>query len=132
MITQKVRRLMELLDYEGRSKRMMAPMLETFIRLSTSDIKDEAFCEKFKKAMQNLLNADFGELVERMVPIWEEHYSEEELDALIAFHESPVGQKLLRTLEGMRKRETEISLKWGQEQAHKYIKKLMEEEFDGE
>ncbi|MDD3108591.1 MAG: DUF2059 domain-containing protein, partial [Alistipes sp.] len=41
-----------------------------------------------------LLEESFTELMELMVPIYAQFYTEKDMDELIAFYESPIGRKL--------------------------------------
>ncbi len=128
MIEEKVRKLMEVLDTKKSSMRQLEPMIDSFTKLAGADLKDEKFA-KFMEASLNVFknNIDLDELQERLIPIWCEHYSEEEIDGLIAFYSSPLGQKVLATKDSMRKRETDISMKWGFEQSQKMIGKFKAE-----
>ena len=51
-------------------------------------------------------------LKEMIIPIYEEHYSEKELDALISFYRSPIGRKLVRTSTEMFPKITAIIQKY--------------------
>jgi hypothetical protein len=41
-------------------------------------------------------NMPWDELMQAMVPAYQKHYTKGDIDSLIAFHSSPIGQKLLR------------------------------------
>lgn len=49
-----------------------------------------------------------GDLIEAMVPIYAEHFSEDEVDALIVFYESPVGRKVTATHQQMAARKNAV------------------------
>ncbi|NLF40097.1 DUF2059 domain-containing protein [bacterium] len=44
-------------------------------------------------AMSEILNVD--EMVAQVVPVYEKHYSSEELRGIIAFYNTPIGQRML-------------------------------------
>lgn len=50
--------------------------------------------------------------LDRMLPVYEEHYSEEELDAFIKFYRSPVGRRIIRTQSQMRAKVGRVFQKW--------------------
>lgn len=56
------------------------------------NIVNKAPVEK-REEYKNLLNVD--EVIEELLPVYNQYYSEEELRSLIEFYSSPVGQKVL-------------------------------------
>ncbi len=131
MIEKKVRKLFDVMDTKKNSIRQLEPMIDSFTKLASADLKDPALAKILTVRLDLFKqHVDLDELQERLIPIWCEHYSEEEIDGLIEFYSSPLGQKVLATKDSMRKRETDISMKWGFEQSKKMIDKL-KTELDG-
>ena len=43
-------------------------------------------------------NMPFDDMLEAMVPVYQEHFTKGDIDTLIAFYSTPTGQKMLREL----------------------------------
>lgn len=56
-----------------------------------------------------------AELTERMVAVYERHFTEAQLDGLIAFYESPLGQHLLDEQPAIQRESAEIGQKYALE-----------------
>jgi hypothetical protein len=56
-----------------------------------------------------------AQLVDRMVPVYVEELSPEDIRALVAFYRSPAGQRFAQKLPVLQKRGFEIGQQWGAE-----------------
>lgn len=63
--------------------------------LLTGDDGDPAQAEAMRAATRQALDAAMPQYIEKMTPLLASAYSEEELAALVAFYESPVGQSVV-------------------------------------
>jgi uncharacterized protein len=68
----------------------------------------QEFWTRFEKKM------DMRELLERIIPVYDKYYSLEDLKAVNAFYESPVGQKVLSTLPQVMQESMQIGQAWGE------------------
>jgi hypothetical protein len=81
----KVRRLLDLTGAEKLGLQVMDAMTDTF-KGSVEGVPDE-----FWRGIRNKIKP--GELVDMLVPIYEKHLTDADLDALIAFYSSPAGRR---------------------------------------
>lgn len=58
---------------------------------------------------------DINDILENLIPVYAEYYDEKELNELIRFYESPIGQKLLQTAPTILERSTYTSIRYFQE-----------------
>lgn len=79
------------------------------IRKSFADILHNAPEEK-RAAIKRALNLE--EVLEELVPIYDQYFSEQDLRRLITFYESPLGQKVLKTAPLILKDSMEKSIKY--------------------
>jgi hypothetical protein len=70
-----------------------------------------------------------GEMVELVVPIYDKHFDQEELEALLAFYESPTGRKLLSKMPAVMQESVGVGNAWGQKKALELMKRLTERGF---
>lgn len=71
---------------------------------------------------------DMAELIQLIIPVYDKYYTTEDLKALNAFYESPVGQKVLSTLPQITQESMRIGQAWGEE-VGKRIEREVAEEF---
>lgn len=64
------------------------------------------------------------EAIERIVPIYDKYYTDQDIKGLLAFYESPLGQKVVQTTPQVMKESMAIGQRWGQEAAERMLKKL--------
>ena len=64
------------------------------------------------------------DLVNMVVPIYDKNFSDEEIDGMLTFYSSPVGQKVLAKLPVILQESMEAGKKWGEEINKKVMKKL--------
>jgi hypothetical protein len=62
--------------------------------MSTDDPDSQAVVDKFVKKMQD--RVDSGELVELIVPVYAKHFSHEDIKRMIAFFDSPTGERYIQ------------------------------------
>ena len=95
-----IRRLLELTGVKGLGTQMMNEMMETIKpvlanSLPPGDYREkliDLFVEKFRTKV------DAQQLVELAIPIYDKHFSDDEIKGLIQFYQTPLGQKMIRAL----------------------------------
>ena len=116
---EKVRRLMALTGAEDTGKQMLDLMTSHFEQLSSIP---PGFMEKFREVAQQ------ESIVDMLVPVYMKHFSEEDLDAAITFHESPAGKRFLAAQPLVLQEAKEVGEQWGVRLAEKTLRALAEEE----
>ncbi|MDI9311356.1 MAG: DUF2059 domain-containing protein [Limnohabitans sp.] len=66
-------------------------------------------------------------LTELYIPIYDKYYTEEDVDNLIKFYQSPTGKKVTSVMPEMLNDSMEAGKKWGELLAQKIIEKLKKE-----
>ncbi len=80
----KAQLILKLMDLNGTHTAMENQLNQIMARASSED------AEKLK----NLVNVN--DILKQLVPVFDRYYSEEDLQELIKFYESPLGQKVIR------------------------------------
>lgn len=83
-----------------RMDESMSNILDSLDPLMTSDDGAED-SEVMRQSTREALDAAMPAYIERMVPVFAASYTEEELEALVAFYESPLGQSVVAKSRGM-------------------------------
>ena len=55
-----------------------------------------------------------GGFVDLIVPVYAKHFTNDELDALIAFYQTPVGRKTVSVMPQVTQEAMQIGQRWGQ------------------
>jgi hypothetical protein len=59
-------------------------------------------------------DASINDLYTKLVPVYAEAYTKEDIKAMIAFYESPVGKKMAEKATGLNEKSQEVAKEWGQ------------------
>lgn len=116
--SSKEAKIKELLKVTNMSE-MAAQGAKQFINSYKENYKDipEEFWDGFLKEVSS---EEFSKLY---IPIYAKYYSEADLDELVKFYKTPVGQKMISSTPLIMKESMEVGREWGQNLG----KKLMDE-----
>ncbi len=67
---------------------------------------------------------DSDELIEMLVPVYDRHFSKEEIDGLVEFYSSPIGRSVVQKMPAAVHEGMTIGNVWGQQKAGELIEKL--------
>ena len=115
----KKEKIQKLLDITGSAKigmqaiQNMIPMFEK----SYSTVNKE-FWDDFAKEIKPT------DLTDLIIPIYDKYYTEDDIDQLIAFYNTPVGKKMVEVLPSISKESMAAGQAWGQELAEKVLQEL--------
>ncbi len=117
----KNKKVKEFLEVSGAAKmgeQVVSSMIEMF-KSSYSDVQIE-FWNEFKKEIKS------DQLIDLVTPIYAKHYTEQELNELINFYKSPIGQKTVNLLPVITEESMAVGQQWGMDIAGKALQKLTE------
>lgn len=81
--------------------------------------------EFIQKEFERAFAAD-GDLGRSMADAYARHYTAEEINALIAFYDSPVGRKVVKVAPKMAKEQMELAQKWSAHRMPALLKELQD------
>ncbi len=113
----KIEKLMEVTNMTAMMKQM-APQIFRQISLAirrTNPSIPKREIEAFSDEMLAVLNDALPEFVESMTPIYKKHFDVTDIDAMIAFYETPTGRKAIRKLPALMQESMMIGQAWGME-----------------
>jgi hypothetical protein len=100
-----VERLLRVMQSPERMNQMMAAMVQGMHQMAHQEyLKDKdklpaGFEEQQSKMMDDMFkNLPWDEMIQAMVPSYQKHFTEGDIDSLVTFNFSPIGQKVLREL----------------------------------
>jgi len=113
---RKVRRLLVLINAEAMTAQVLDAMT------SSMQATMEAGSDEFWEAFKTQIKAD--ELMDLLVPVYADNLDESDIDGLIAFYESPVGQKFVSKQGIIIEQSMAVGQKWGEGLARKAMEQL--------
>jgi hypothetical protein len=108
-----------LLEMTGAGKlgvQVAQTMIASF-KKNGAEVSDE-FWDGFSKK----LNPD--EMIDMIIPIYDTCFSEQDIQALIAFYKSPIGKKLVDKMPYIAQKSVEVGQVWGQKIGAELIDEL--------
>jgi uncharacterized protein len=121
--SEKVADIHKLLNLSGSGKigvQVVAQMIPALQKALPTVPQD--FWDDFQKEIHP------EELEELIVPIYDKHFSHEDIKKLIAFYESPIGKKLAGELPSISQESMQAGQQWGRQIAQKAIKEVQEKQ----
>ncbi|MCW3466046.1 DUF2059 domain-containing protein [Chitinophaga nivalis] len=119
--TDKDRKIKTFLELTGAGK--LGVQLSQHLIASFKGQFTAVPAEFWEKATSNI-NAD--ELINLSIPIYAKYYTTEDIDELIRFYKTPVGQKAIQVTPLLMQESMEVGKVWGQQLAQKILKELEE------
>jgi hypothetical protein len=77
---------------------------------------------------QNFVDANgIKQLTEQMIPVYQKHFTASEVDGLLKFYRSPLGQKVIAEMPATMAEGMQIGRQWGQQRAQAMLGELQKE-----
>jgi hypothetical protein len=119
--TPKIKNIRKMLALTGSGKlgiQVMETMITNFKSHYTN--VDSSFWSDFMKEIRP------EDLVNMVIPVYDRNFTAEEIEGMIVFYSSPIGQKVLAKLPVVMQESMQIGQAWGQELAKKVFQKLQQ------
>lgn len=118
-IQTKHEKILQLLELTGAAKigNQVTTHLIKSLKTSQRDID-----QKFWDEIVNEFNGN--EIIKLIVPVYEKHYTEDEIDQLILFYQSPIGKKMVEKMPLVMQESMEIGQNWGMEIGTRIMAKI--------
>ncbi len=116
--------LKEMLVVSGSDKtfEMVVPQMIEMMKPQLPQVPGE-FWEEMEKEMKNTA---FNDLVDMLVPIYQEYLTQEDLEEVIKFYQSPAGKKLGSSAPHISMATMQAGQQWGMKLGQKIQAKLQE------
>jgi hypothetical protein len=115
---QQVRELFKVMQVEQTLGRMNAQV--------AAQMREQLPCIP-AEYWQGFIDGDGASAVaQRMVPVFQRHFSGEEIDGLLKFYRSPLGQKVLTEMPAAMAEATQVGQQWGQERTRTMLQELQQ------
>lgn len=112
----KIKQLMEL---TGTGK-MAVQVVDQII--STTAVRNPKVDPKFWEEFSKSINPE--DMINLIMPVYEKFYSEEDIDNMIIFYNTPTGKKMIQVLPDLTQESMRVGQQWGMKIAEDIMKKL--------
>lgn len=114
MLQAKIKEYMKLTNEMNGVETLLNMLQEQILDMIKSDAdKEEA--RAFQKTFLTHFNSRQNELEKNMVALYEKYYTEEDMNALIAYRKSPIGEKVAQVSPHIVKESMKFSNEFSQE-----------------
>jgi len=135
-----IRRLMDLIRVRNMGEQVLTQMFElgikprlvenlrTAARNSGKNVPEELIrkvADVFSKKLFSRIN--FDDFVENIIPIYEKHFSEQEIQSAIQFYESPAGRHFIELQPQLMQEGGAAGQRWFAERVAPFIPEIMQE-----
>ena len=120
--TQMIKKFMDAIGYTNLVKQSMESMFELYEKNYPK--VDSSFWNEFKKEMAS------DDLTKLIIPIYDKYFTENDLDALIAFYSTPAGIKIRDATPLITKEAMAAGAEWGKSVGEKVAKRLIEKGYE--
>jgi uncharacterized protein len=121
-----IRQLMELTGTRSLGNQMMQAGMEQFRTSVTESQPDnpraKQFIDAFVANFQKHFNPDA--LTEKIIPIYDKYLTEEDVDGLLQYYRSPLGQRMLKALPEIARESQQAGYSLGQKAAQETLEDL--------
>ena len=115
----KIRKLLALMDAGTTFKNAMQTQVD-LMKTAAKEIPPRFWDELMKEI-------DAATFLELLVPIYDKHLSADDVDALIAFYQTPSGKKLISVLPQIIAESGAVGEKYGKQVGERVVKKMQAE-----
>jgi hypothetical protein len=113
---QDIRKLLEVTGSAKLGQQVLAQMVQTF-KSSNPKVPEEFWDQVMKEF-------DSGTMIDLVVPVYEKHLTHEDVKGMLAFYESPLGQKLIAVTPAITQESMQAGQQWGLEIARRIQQRL--------
>ncbi len=124
-----IRRLLEITGASKLASNMVPQMAEQIKPLLEKSLPPGERRHQIVDTFVNKLAAKATPegVVRMVIPIYDKHLTHEDIQGLIRFYESPLGQRYLKVLPNLMQESYAAGTQWGQEIAREVLREMQEE-----
>jgi len=115
-----IRELLKTTGSINLGKQVMSQIAE-----SMKEGRPEATRQRIDRMMTKM---DPNELVDSIVVLYDRHLSTADVEGMLAFYKSPVGQKLIKELPSLMSEAMQLGKEWGERKAAEFQKEIEQEQ----
>ena len=115
----KIRHIRQLMEVTGAAKmgnQMITSMISSY-KQSIPDVPAD-FWDAFIK------EADMSQLMDHIIPIYAEQFTDDDIQQMLAFYQTPIGKKMIEKMPIILQQSMQLGGQWGKQLSEKVLEKL--------
>ena len=117
-----IKRLLEVSGASNNAKLRIEAMIKNMKESTDQNTLPEDFLDELMKEI------NYQELTDIYIPIYNKHYTHQEILDLIKFYESPTGKKMLEKSPAVVAESINIGMEWGQKLGERVYEKMQKKQ----
>ena len=115
----KIRHIRQLMEVTGAAKmgNQMITTIAASYKQNFPDVPAE-FWDSFIK------EADMTQLMEHIIPIYAEQFTDDDIQQMLAFYQTPIGKKMIEKMPIILQQSMQLGGQWGRQLSEKVLEKL--------
>ena len=124
-----IKRLLDLTTTESFIRAWSEGFLKIFSGMAAAGGTEEQKKEiaMISNTVSEVMTAEYPKLAEKLTAVYDKYYTHEEIEELIAFYQSPVGQKTIKILPALTTESMKLGMEWGKSLMPLIEKRLKEQ-----
>jgi len=130
-----IEKLLEVTGAKALARQAMDGMMTSMTGLLRSNFQQTCagdqqciqFGELVTTKLQQKVDGSVDELMTTLIPIYDRHYSKEDIEGLIQFYQSPLGQKLAKNLPEIARESQQAGSQLGQNLGRESVQEVLQE-----
>ncbi|MEM6731907.1 MAG: DUF2059 domain-containing protein [Myxococcota bacterium] len=114
----KIRKLLEVTGTTELGKQILSQMFPSFRKMAPQ-VPNAVWTD-----LEKTMSSKVGELEGILIPIYDRHFTESDIDALITFYQTPVGKKFVQKLPVVTQESMTAGQKWGLKIGDQVVREL--------
>lgn len=123
---EKIVQLMEMTGAKNiavQFAQAMNQQVAAVLKASNPDMPERAFVI-LDEELGRLMKEEADGLIEQIIPVYDKHFTENEIKEVIKFYQTPVGKKTIQVMPQLLQESMAIGQTWGEQVAPKLFERL--------
>lgn len=129
-----IRKLLELANTKAMFNQtigtMMSLIQKSLLQANPDDPKAQMFSNLIAQQLRGDMASQYNELVNQLVPVYDKYYTKDDIEQIIQFYQSPIGQKLLKVTPDLSRETQTIGYQWGSKIGRDVVAKVLQQHPD--
>lgn len=125
-----IRKLLELTGTKALFNQtignIMSLMQKSLMQANPDDPKGQMFANLIAQQLRGDMTGQYEALLERLIPLYDKYYTKEDIENIIQFYGSPLGQKLLKVSPDISRESQTIGYQWGSKIGRDAVAKVLQ------
>lgn len=126
-----IRRLLELTGaktmFEQTITTMTSLMQKSLMQANPDNPKVQELSNLIAQKLRDDMSTQYDELLKQLIPLYDKYYTKDDIDQIIQFDATPLGQKLLKVMPEIARESQTIGYQWGSKIGRDAVTKVLQE-----